>query len=71
MQFLHFQAMEKALGTGIVVTITLGTHAPNQPMLFEQITVIMRALLAATVAMDNDACRFPPTQQRVLQCVAD
>ena len=41
MQFLHFQAMEKALGTGIVVTITLGAHAPNQPILFEQVTVIM------------------------------
>ena len=51
---LHFQGVEKAFGTGIVITVAFGTHAAAQLVLLQQGAVSMGAILAAPVRMHDD-----------------
>jgi len=41
--------MEKALGTGIVIAVALGTHAAHQLVFFQQLAVSVGTVLASPV----------------------
>ena len=49
MHHFHFQGVEEAFSTGIVVAVALGTHAIQQLVFQQQVLITGRAVLAATV----------------------
>lgn len=51
----HFQAVEEALRTGLVVAVSLGAHAASQVMGADQCLVSRRAVLAPAAAMHDYA----------------
>lgn len=55
MHHFHLQAVEKALGAGIVVTFALGAHAAYQAVLTQERLglVVRRTILAAPVGMHD------------------
>ena len=55
----HLQAVEEALGTGIVVTIAFAAHAAYQIMLVQEALVSGRAVLATPVGMHNHSFGHP------------
>ena len=61
----YFQGVEKALGAGVVIAISFGTHAAMQLVLLYQLLVSVGAILAATVGMDNHALRMFTYASRV------
>jgi hypothetical protein len=50
-----FQGMEKALGDSIIPAITFFAHAGLSTMAFEDLSVTVRSILAAPVAMKDKA----------------
>jgi len=53
---LHFEGMEKRLGTGIVVTVSFATHALAKLLLFQRPSEGPAGILAAPIGMEDHAC---------------
>lgn len=62
----HFQRVEEAFHTGIIVATTLSTHATLQVVLPEQELIIRRTVLPTTVSLNNDIFRAFPSPLRHL-----
>lgn len=56
-----FQKLEKALGHGVVMTVTSATHTGKQIVRFQKAAPIRSAVLAASVGMNHHLLlRFSP-----------
>ena len=50
--------MQEALRAGIAIAVAFGTHATTQAVGIQQRLIIMEAILAAPVAMNDDLPGF-------------
>ena len=70
MNCFYFQAVIPALHRLIVVAVALRAHAADKAVVREQLSILARAILAATVRVDDDTTRAMPTEQRHAQSIA-
>lgn len=67
---LHFQAVEEAFRTGVIVSTALRTHAAYQSIVFDNILIFMGTVLAPPVGVNYHAARHLPPPQRYFQRIA-
>tara|TARA_B100000678_G_scaffold261635_1_gene243265 strand:- start:1105 stop:1452 length:348 start_codon:yes stop_codon:yes gene_type:complete len=65
------EAMEGALGAGVIVAIPFGAHAAAKIVSSQHRPVQRRAILTAPNAMYDHVLRHPAVPQRYLQSVSD
>lgn len=61
MNQLNFERMKKTLSNGVIPTVTATTHRANQLIMFDDITITMRAILASPI------CPFSWTRAHFLE----
>ena len=71
MDRLDLEAVEEALGTGIVVAVAFGTHAAPEMVPGQQRLVQRRAILAATVTMHDHSLGHLTAPQGHFQGITD
>ena len=54
---LSLDRLEEGFDGGIVIAVALAAHRGQQPMLAQDLLIVMRTVLAATVAMEDAAPR--------------
>ena len=70
MHLLFLQRGEETFGHGVVPTISFATHAANQAVLVEQITMLATGILRATVAVHDAATRHMSALGNSVRCAS-
>ena len=68
---LAFQPAKEAFGNGIVIAVALAAHAANDVMLFENVLIVVRRVLAAPVRMMYQTMARIPSSQSHLEGLDD